>query len=81
MSEPPDGVTTAIQRQMLRVVVRNSARSVPLLMVAVLFVAWLGWQGGHLWTAAITLVMGAIVSAWRLAAFPARALPQRTRAD
>ena len=26
MTEPPDGVSTAIQRQMLRVVVRNSAR-------------------------------------------------------
>jgi signal transduction histidine kinase len=67
MSEPPDGVTTAIQREMLRVVVRNSARSVPLLIVAVLFVAWLGWQAGHLWAAAVTLVLGVVVAGWRLA--------------
>ncbi|HLL18643.1 MAG TPA: ATP-binding protein, partial [Rubrivivax sp.] len=67
MSEPPDGVTTAIQREMLRVVVRNSAHSVPLLMVAVLYVAWLGWQGGHRWPAAMTLVLGVVVSGWRLA--------------
>ncbi|HZF80590.1 MAG TPA: ATP-binding protein [Rubrivivax sp.] len=67
MREPPDEVTTAIQRQMLRVIVRNSSRSVPLLMVAVVCVAWLGWQGGHRWASAITLVLGAVVSAWRLA--------------
>ena len=39
----PDGIDTAIQHRMLRVAVRNSARSVPLLVVAVVFIAWLGW--------------------------------------
>jgi signal transduction histidine kinase/CheY-like chemotaxis protein len=61
----PDGIDTAIQRQMLRVAVRNSARSVPLLTVAVLFLAWLGWQAGDRKTAVAMLVLGLPVSAWR----------------
>ncbi len=67
MTEPSDGISTAIQREMLRVVVRNSARSVPLLMVAVAYVAWLGWQGGQALAAGATLLMGITVSVWRLA--------------
>jgi two-component system, sensor histidine kinase len=63
----PDGIDTAIQRQMLRVAVRNSARSVPLLVVAVLFLAWLAWQGGDRLSAAAMLGLGLPVSAWRVA--------------
>jgi len=61
----PDGIDTAIQRQMLRVAVRNSARSVPLLVVAVLFLAWLAWQGGDLLSMAVVLLLGLSVSGWR----------------
>ncbi len=65
MTEQSDEITTAIQREMMRVVVRNSARSVPLLMVAVLYVAWLGWQGGQPLAASMTLLLGIAVSVWR----------------
>ena len=61
----PDGIDTAIQRQMLRVAVRNSARSVPLLVVAVLFLAWLAWHGGDLLSMTMVLVLGLPVAAWR----------------
>ena len=61
----PDGIDTAIQRRMLRLAVRNSARSVPLLMVAVLFLAYLGWQAHDPIAAAVVLVVGLPVSVWR----------------
>ena len=63
----PDAVEIAIQRKMLRLAVRNSARSVPLLTVAVLFLAWLGWIAGDRVSAAIILLLGLAVSAWRWA--------------
>ncbi len=65
MTTPSDGIDLAIQRRMLRVAVRNSARSVPLLVVAVLFLAWLGWQADLPFAAAAMLVIGLPVSFWR----------------
>jgi two-component system, sensor histidine kinase len=61
-----DGIHTAIQREMLQLALRNSARSVPLLAVAVLFIAWLGWQVGATAAAALALALMIAVSAWRL---------------
>ena len=61
----PDRIDTAIQREMMQVALRNSARSVPLLIVAVLFLAWLGWKVGRVEAAAATLAMGLVVAAWR----------------
>jgi signal transduction histidine kinase/CheY-like chemotaxis protein len=60
-----DGIDIAIQRKVLRVAVLNSARSVPLLTVAVFFISWLGWQAGDTKAAAITLSLGLVVAAWR----------------
>ena len=60
-----DRIDNAIQREMMQVALRNSARSVPLLIVAVLFLAWLGWKMGRVEAAAVTLVMGLVVAAWR----------------
>ena len=60
-----DRIDTAIQREMMQVALRNSARSVPLLIVAVLFLAWLGWKTGRVEAAAVTLVMGLVVAGWR----------------
>ena len=60
-----EGINTAIQRRMLRVGVRNSARSVPLLVAATLFVAWLGWDAGVPWAAGLVAVLGLVVAAWR----------------
>ncbi len=61
----PDGIETAIRREMLRVALHNSARSVPLLLVAVLFVAWLGWQARDWRSVAIVAGLGLTVAAWR----------------
>jgi len=62
----PDGIETAIQRSMLRVALRNSTRSVPLLTVAVVFIAWLGFDAGATRAAAAVLALGLPVAAWRL---------------
>ena len=61
----PVSIDTAIRRETLRVALRNSARSIVLLMVAVLFVAWLGQQNARVEAAAATVVIGSAVSAWR----------------
>ncbi|MDE2147865.1 MAG: response regulator [Burkholderiales bacterium] len=61
----PEDIETAVQRSMLRVAVRNSGRSVWLLTVAVLFVAWLGWRAGDPVAAASVAAMGLAVAAWR----------------
>ena len=47
-----------VYKRQLQVALHNSARSVILLTVAVAFVAWLGWQGGHGWSAGMMVVMG-----------------------
>jgi len=64
MNEPLD-IETAVRRELLQVALRNSGGSVPLLIVAVAFIAWLGWQNGHLGAAAATAVIGLGVSGWR----------------
>jgi two-component system, sensor histidine kinase len=60
-------IETAVQRALLQVALRNSARSVGLLSVAVAFVAWLGWVHGHRGAATTTALLGLLVSAWRWA--------------
>ena len=60
-------IETALQRDMLQVAVRNSARSVPLLLAAVCFISWLGWQAGNPWAAGVTGLIGVAVCAWRFA--------------
>jgi two-component system, sensor histidine kinase len=67
MSHDPgrEAVDIAIQRELLQVALRNSARSVGLLMMAVLFMAWLGWEVGRPWAGALVLALGSVVSVWR----------------
>ena len=60
-----DGIDTAIQRRMLSVGVRNSARSVPLLTVVVLLLAVLAWRAGAPLVAGLMLLLGLPVSVWR----------------
>ena len=62
----PDGIDTAIQRRMLQLAVRNASHSVLLLVVAVCFIAWLGWDAGDRPAAAATLLLGLAVALWRL---------------
>jgi signal transduction histidine kinase/CheY-like chemotaxis protein len=61
----PEGIETAIQREMLQVALHNSARSVTLLLVAVAFVAWLGWQAGDRNSATVMCGLGLTVAGWR----------------
>ncbi len=58
-------IEAAVQRSMLRVAVRNSGRSVWLLTVAVLFVAWLGGHAGDRAAATVGAAMGLGGAAWR----------------
>ena len=58
-------IERAVQREMLQVALHNSARSVILLMVAVAFVAWLGWQAGDPISATVMIALGLAVAAWR----------------
>ena len=60
-----DSIDTAIQREMLQVALRNSARSAPLLIVAMGFLAWLGFEVGRVGAATATLLIGLVVAAWR----------------
>jgi len=64
MTSTPE-IETAVQRAMLQVALRNSGRSVGLLVVAVGFITWLGWQHEHHWTALLIAALGLAVSAWR----------------
>jgi signal transduction histidine kinase/CheY-like chemotaxis protein len=64
MSTDPE-IETAVQRELLQVALRNSARSVGLLMVAVLFIAWLGWSNRQPAAAVATLLLGSAVAVWR----------------
>lgn len=41
--QTPDGIEPAIQRRLLRVTLRNSARSGAALVLVVAFIAWLPW--------------------------------------
>ena len=59
------GISTDLQREVLQVALRNSARSVPLLMAAVVYVAWLGGKHGLPRVAALIVALGLTVSAWR----------------
>ncbi len=56
----------AVRRELLRLALRNSTRSVPLQLVAVGFVAYLGLQVGATHTAAVVAVLGLSIAFWRL---------------
>jgi two-component system, sensor histidine kinase len=58
-------IQTAVQQELLQVALRNSGRTVPLLMVAIAFIAWLGWEHQHHAAAIVTVLLGVGVSAWR----------------
>jgi two-component system, sensor histidine kinase len=56
----------AVRRELLRVALTNSSRSVPLLLVAAAFVVWLGIQAGQVGPAAVFGALGGTVAAWRV---------------
>ena len=61
----PDGIDIGIQREMLQLALRNSARTVPLLMAAVLFLSWMAWDTQSFIASGVTLGVGCVVAAWR----------------
>jgi two-component system, sensor histidine kinase len=63
MTEPE--IETAVQREMLQVALRNSGRSVGLLLIAATLVSAVGWYYGHVLAALLTAVLGGVVSVWR----------------
>jgi two-component system, sensor histidine kinase len=58
-------VEAAVRRELLRLALRNSGRSVPLQIVAVAFLVYLGWAADCMLAAAITGVCGLGVALWR----------------
>jgi len=64
MAEHPP-VDTTVQREMLQVALRNAADSVPLLVLAVCFVAWQGWGAARPLAALAMLALGVVVALWR----------------
>ena len=61
---PTPEIDRAARRELLQVALRNSGRSVPLLLVAVAYVTWLGWVNDHA-AAFVTGLLGSAVAAWR----------------
>ena len=57
---------SAVQRSALAIALLNAARSVPLLLVAVFFIAWLGFDAGRNRARAATAIVGVAVAIWRL---------------
>ena len=60
------GIDIAVQRQLLAIAMRNSARSTVLLMAAVVIITALGFVNGQSAAAWAVLLLGLGVSAWRL---------------
>ncbi len=62
-----ESLPQAIRREMLSVALANSAGSIPLLAVAVLFIGWLGSQHERAAVGVVVMLFGVAVSAWRFA--------------
>jgi signal transduction histidine kinase len=61
-----DSIETAVQREMLRVALRTATGSVALLLMAIGFIAWTGWQAGQTRAALAVVALGLPVAVWRL---------------
>ena len=59
-------IDIAVRRALLDVALRNSARSVPLQLVAVFFVVYLGWAADCAIAAVISGALGGFAAVWRL---------------
>jgi signal transduction histidine kinase len=57
---------SAVRRELLRLALRNSTRSVPLQLAAVGVVVALGWLAGAYWASLSAAVLGIAVAVWRL---------------
>ena len=59
-------VEAAVRSELLRLALQNSGRSVPLQIVAVAFLVYLGWDADSMLAAGITGVAGLAVALWRI---------------
>ncbi|MFO1272543.1 MAG: ATP-binding protein [Rubrivivax sp.] len=64
MTQPPE-IETATRRELLQIALHNAGRSVLLLVLAVGFIAWLGWVDGRRVAALATALLGLAVAGWR----------------
>ena len=64
IKEPP--VEAAVRREMLRLALRDSGRSVPLQLIAVAFLVYLGFDSDRAIAGAVAGVLGLAVAAWRV---------------
>ena len=63
----PEATTEVfVQREVMRLALHNSTRSVPLQLVAVSVLVFFGLDSGHSFAAAATAALGIIIAAWRL---------------
>ncbi|MCB2022480.1 MAG: hypothetical protein KDG44_16910, partial [Burkholderiaceae bacterium] len=66
MTSSPPTVDAAVRREMLQLALQNSGRSVPLQLLAVAFVAYLGLTVGRAVAVAGVIVCGVAVAVWRV---------------
>jgi signal transduction histidine kinase/CheY-like chemotaxis protein len=64
-NEPSSSTESAVRRELLRLALHNSGRSVPLQLVAVAFVVYLGMTSGREAAAITTGILGALTGVWR----------------
>ena len=71
----------AVRRELLRMALHNSARSVPLQTIAIGFVVWLGIKVGRDGAAVATGVLGVVVAIWRVMIARRYSQPQHDLTD
>jgi signal transduction histidine kinase/CheY-like chemotaxis protein len=62
----PDAIDAAVRRSLLRLAVRTLPSSAGLLLVAVAYIAWLGFSNDRAQAAATVLMLGLAATLWRL---------------
>jgi len=63
---PSPNIEAAVRREMLQLALQNAGRSVPLQLLAVAFVAYLGVTVDHIAAAAGVIACGVVVGVWRV---------------
>jgi signal transduction histidine kinase/CheY-like chemotaxis protein len=66
MSTELDSTESSVRRELLRLALLNSGRSVPLQLVAVAFVVYLGFKSGREIAAVLTGILGLLTGVWRV---------------
>src|SRR5689334_15156882 len=59
-------LSLAVHRDMLALALRSAAKTIPMLLMAGWFVAWLGWRCGATTAAAAVALMTTVTATWRV---------------